>query len=60
MSPLNATSNFSPAIAAVAPSPAAPNSDAARITALGSMAGVTVRLLISLPQTLGRNFDARA
>lgn len=57
MSPLNAISTSSSSAAAPQ---SAPNTDAVRITALSSVAGVTVRLLTSLSDTLGQNFDARA
>lgn len=57
MSPLSAPNTNSWEAAAAPP---APNTDAVRITALSSVAGVTVRLLTSLPGSLGQNFDARA
>lgn len=57
MSPLSAPSAYS--LSAATPPPA-PDTDAVQMTALSSVAGVTVRLLTSLPDNLGQNFDARA
>ncbi len=56
MSPLSAFSTYSLDVAAAPP----PAPDTVQMTALSSVAGVTVRLLTSLPDNLGQNFDARA